>query len=717
MPRSRVVPAALALVFALISAAACSESVPKPLTTAKVAGLDARPSNKTCLAPSNPGGRILLEKAYGPFARPLMMVERRERGLIYVAEMQGRVKAIDTATGNVSTVLDLVGKVGTFFDQGLLGLAIHPTKPYAYLTVERDADATTLPDLPNRAEIIRFDISADGRTFDPATEKLILRIDRPTNDHYPGNLIFGSDGYLYIGVGDGGMYADIPANTKYDPNLLLGSILRIDVDGGDPYAIPKDNPFVAGGARPEIWAEGFRNPWRFSFDRNTGEMWGGDVGQGTIEEIDKIEKGKNYGWPVMEGNICFKPPTGCDPTGLEPPAYVYPHTEGTSVTGGYVYRGSALPDLVGKYIFGDYTVGRIYSLEGTPGQMKATLLNTGGRKPSISAFFEDADGELYAIDWETGNIYKLISGDTSDDDVPGLPALLSQTGCVDPQNPKVPAAGLLPYDVTVQLWSDGAEKTRFIGVPDDAQIHVEDDGDFSLPAGSVVMKTFAMGGKNVETRLLFHHPTGDWSGASYEWNDDQTDATLLTSGKDKIYPDGHIWTFPSPSQCFVCHKDASHITIGIETLQMNRDFGYAPDRRANQLATLSSIGYLDKPIDPFAAPRLPELDGIAPVADRARAYLHANCSMCHRKDAGTGVRMDMRYGMPLSALEGCASSSFAGSVDAHILTPGDPQNSGIYRRMTSRGDGYGMPPLATWKVDELAAPIIESWIRDLKTCE
>ncbi len=249
--RSRLIFAAIALLFALTSGAACTESTPKALTAAKAGGLDARSKNQTCLAPNNPGGRIILEKAYGPFTRPLMMVERRERGLIYIAEMPGRVKAIDIATGNVSTVLDLVGKVGTFFEQGLLGLAIHPTRPYAYVTVERDADATSLKDLPYRAEILRFDVSADGRTFDPASEKLILRIDRPTTDHYPGNLIFGpNDGFLYIGVGDGGQYADIPANTTYDPNLLLGSILRIDVDGGDRYAVPKDNPFVGGGARP-----------------------------------------------------------------------------------------------------------------------------------------------------------------------------------------------------------------------------------------------------------------------------------------------------------------------------------------------------------------------------------------------------------------------------------------------------------------------------------
>lgn len=716
MHGSRVFVVGAAFALAVTQAAACDEHKPPPLGDAKVVGLEARPSNTTCLAPANPGGRIRLEKKYGPFTRPLMAVERRDRGVLYVAEMPGRVKVVDLVTNNVTTALDLVGKVGSFFDQGLLGLALHPTKPYAYVTVERDPDAKSLPDNPYRSEILRFDVSADGRTFDPASEKLVLRVDRPTNDHYAGNLIFGPDGFLYIGVGDGGMYADIPANTKYDPNLLLGSILRIDVDGGDPYAVPKDNPFVAGGARPEIWAEGFRNPWRFSFDRKTGEMWGGDVGQVSVEEIDKIEKGKNYGWPVFEGNICFKPATNCDPTGLTPPAYYYPHTEGTSATGGYVYRGTKFPDLVGKYVFGDYTVGRIFSLEGTPGQMKATELNNGGRKPSISAFFEDTDGELHVIDWETGNIYALVAGDAVASTGPALPTLLSKTGCVDPSDPKKAASGLVSYEVNVELWSDGSDKGRFIALPDGAKIHVEDDGDFSFPEGTVLMKTFAMAGKMVETRFLFRHGTGDWSGASYEWNEAGTDATLLTGAKDKIYPDGHIWTFPSPSQCFVCHKEVTRIAIGLETLQMNRDHEYSPGHTANQLTTLSDIGYLDKPVDRFASPALPQLDGPLPVAERARAYLHANCSMCHRKDAGTGVRMDMRYGMPFAALEGCSPSSFAGSVNAHILTPGDPQNSAIYRRMTSRGDGYGMPPLATWVVDPIAAPILESWIRDLKTC-
>lgn len=698
------------LLLAISSAVACTESLPAPLdAAARKSGLDARPSNTTCVAPNVASGRVRLQPAFEGFRRPLAMVDRPERGLTYVAEMAGRVKVIDRATGAVSVALDLVGKVGTYFEQGLLGLAVHPTKPYAYVTVERDADATTLKDLPFRAEILRFTIAEGGRTFDPASEKVVLRVDRPSTLHYPGTLEFGPDGMLYIGVGDGGR--DVPV---YPTDSLLGSILRIDVDKAEPYAIPPDNPFAGGGGRPEIYAGGFRNPWRFTFDRATGDLWAGDVGDTAFEEVNKVERGKNYGWPTLEGNACFRPKEGCDPSGLTPPAYVYGHSEGASVTGGYVYRGKAMPELVGQYIFGDYTVGRIWALEGAPGAMKAVYLNLGGAKPSMSSFGEDADGEIYALDWESGTIFKLVAGEP--DARPTFATLLSQTGCVDPADPKKPAAGLVPYGVNNELWSDGAEKHRFIAIPDGTTLHVEDDGDLTPPERSVSVKTFAINGKLIETRLLARHTGDEWSGATYEWNDEQTDAVLLDAAKEKPLANGQIWAFPSPAQCFVCHKKASRISLGIESQQLNGDYRYAPGRTANQLATLSEIGFLDRPVDPLSAPRLPGLTSSAPLEDRARAYLHANCSGCHRSDAGTGARIDLRYGLPRLAMAGCQPSTFPGVENAMILAPGEPQRSAIFLRLTSRTD-YQMPPLGTHMVDELAASVVGDWIRSLDKCD
>jgi uncharacterized repeat protein (TIGR03806 family) len=710
--------AAVALaVVASAGIGACTETLPQTLTAppALASGLDARPQNTTCTAPAVPQGRVRLEPAFTGFKYPLDMVDRPDRGLLYVAEMQGRIKVVDRANGQVSTALDLVGKVGTdgVIDQALFGLAMHPTKPYAFVMVDRLSDTTTLKDKPFRAELLRFTLSADGRTFDPASEKLILRIDRPRDLHYPGTLKLGPDGFLYVGVGDGGRnYA--PDVLRYDPTQLLGSVLRLDVDSGEPYGIPADNPFVAGGGRPEIWAGGLRNPWRFSFDRLTGDVWAGDVGENAFEEINKLERGKNYGWPTLEGAICFKPHLGCDPTGLTPPIFTYPHAEGASITGGYVYRGTGMPDLAGDYIFADFSVGRIWALEGEAGSFNAELLNPGGPKPMVSSFGEDADGELYAIGWDTGTLFKLVPGVVEKE--PAAPPKLSETGCVNRADPRQLAPGLVPYGVNVELWSDGADKSRYVALPDGAQIHVEDNGHFTLPERSVVLKDFRVDGKLVETRLLFRHEGGDWSGVTYEWNDEQTDAVLLDAAKEKVLPNGQTWSFPSPAQCFVCHTKLGGITLGLEALQQNGPLTYATGRTANQLTTLSLIGYLDKAIDPAGAPRLPELTGTAPVEDRARAYLHANCSMCHREGSGT-TRMDFRFGQPRSKLLGCAPTNFAGIDDPniHILSPGAPERSAIFLRMTTRQTDQ-MPPLGTHQVDPVGSAVVGDWIRQLTEC-
>jgi uncharacterized repeat protein (TIGR03806 family) len=717
---------ALPALLALGSAAACSETFPTELAPpVPPARFDSRPSNTTCLAGKLPVGRVRLEPTFKGYTYPLRMIEQRALGLVYVAEMAGRVKVLDRASGNITTGLDIVAKVAKS-GTSMFGMALHPqfpAKPYVYLTVERDPDATTPKDMPFRDEVIRFTSNDGGKTFDPASEKLILRVDRPGELHPVGTLEFGPDGFLYIGVGESN--ADPNANRLQS---LLGSIVRIDIDNGDPYVVPIDNPYVGGGGRPEIWASGFRNPWRFTFDRMTGDIWEGDVGDSSWEEVNQIQRGRDYGWPILEGFGCWagKP---CDPSGHTPPVYAYPHSEGASITGGYVYRGKAMPDLVGKYIFGDYVIGHVWMLEGSGTSAKAVFLNPGGPKPLIASFGEDADGEIYAIGWDDGILYKLVPGET--DNTPVWPALLSQTGCVDPSKPTEMAKGLVPYGVNTELWSDGATKRRFIGLPDGTTIHVAADGDFDLPNGAVVVKEFSVDGKRLETRLLRHHLGGEWTGATYVWNDAGTDATLHESAEDKKLPNGQTWAFPSSIQCFVCHTKQAGITLGIETQQLNRDFPYAVGQSTNELTTLSDIGYLDKKLDPTMSTRLPELASSAPVSDRARAYLYANCSQCHRKGGNTGVPMDLRYvvpdamGKPVSPLAaiGCTPTTFPNVANVKTITPGDPSHSAIFLRMSTRADGrsvegdYQMPKLATHKVDEDGAAVVSDWIKSLTKCE
>ena len=292
-------------------------------------------------------------------------------------------------------------------EAGLLGMALHPLFPsnHNVFLSYTGQDGGSLV-----STISRFTSRDGGVTLDPSTEEVILTVEQPFNNHNGGNLAFGHDGYLYIGLGDGGRGGD-PQGHGQNTETLLGSILRIDVDGGPPYAIPKDNPFISEGGRPEIYAWGLRNPWRFSFDRGTGELWVADVGQNNWEEVNKVQLGENYGWNIKEGTHCFKVDP-CDTPGITDPIVEYSHDEGASVTGGFVYRGTVLDLLKGLYLYADFVSGKIWGLsfvqEGIP---DPKLLIESGL--SISSFAEGIDGELYVLDYETGSIFHiaLAAGD------------------------------------------------------------------------------------------------------------------------------------------------------------------------------------------------------------------------------------------------------------------------------------------------------------------
>ena len=292
-------------------------------------------------------------------------------------------------------------------EEGLLGLAFDPdygSSGYFYVYYSASN--------PRRSVVSRFSVSAsDPDSADPDSERIVLEVPQPYSNHNGGQIVFGPDGRLYIGLGDGGSRND-PHGNGQDLSTLLGSILRIDVSGLDDvgvYSIPAGNPFAGGeaGARSEIWAYGLRNPWRFTFDRLTGDLWAGDVGQNRYEEIDVVRPGANYGWNVMEGDECFRPMEGCDRTGLEQPIAVYGRDGGCSVTGGYVYRGARLPSLYGAYVYGDFCSGKIWALRYEDGAVTEhiELVDSG---LSISSFGEDRQGELYILSFDD-RIYRFVS--------------------------------------------------------------------------------------------------------------------------------------------------------------------------------------------------------------------------------------------------------------------------------------------------------------------
>jgi len=283
-------------------------------------------------------------------------------------------------------------------EEGLLGIAFPPDfQQTRRFYVAYDSG-------PPRQNILsRF--LAPGDAADPASEQILIAQDDPYSNHNGGGLEFGPDGYLYLGIGDGGSGGD-PHDNGQNTNTLLGKILRIDVSG-ETYTSPPDNPFASGGGRPEVFAYGFRNPWRITFDRETGDLWAGDVGQGDREEIDLVTRGGNYGWSIMEGDRCFKPATGCDINGLTPPRVVYEtHAAGgCAVTGGYVYRGAAMPELRGWYLYGDFCSGIVWALDTEDGAAVPVRLSETGK--AIASFAEDEAGELYLVTFNN-EIAKLV---------------------------------------------------------------------------------------------------------------------------------------------------------------------------------------------------------------------------------------------------------------------------------------------------------------------
>ncbi len=318
-------------------------------------------------------------------------------GRLFVVEQPGRIRIIQDGLLLEAPFLDISTRLRAGGEQGLLGLAFYPSyrKNGRYVVnYNRTTDEATV-----LAEYQVSEIPNRSRT----EEKILMVVSQPYSNHNGGMVEFGPDGFLYIARGDGGSAGD-PGNRSQNRQELLGKILRIDVDHGVPYAIPPDNPFASGGGRPEIFAYGLRNPWRFSFDRKTGELWAADVGQHAWEEIDHVRRGGNYGWRIMEGNHCFLPRTGCTTDGLVPPVAEYANRQPRcSITGGYVYRGSAIPDLQGIYVFGDYCSGEIFGL--IDGSVRPLLLT--GLK--ISSFGEDQQGELYVVGHE-GTVHRIIVG-------------------------------------------------------------------------------------------------------------------------------------------------------------------------------------------------------------------------------------------------------------------------------------------------------------------
>ncbi len=641
-----------------------------------------------------------------------------------VVEQNGRILAFtdDPSATTSRLVLDLSGRVLFAGEQGLLGLAFDPdfiVNRYVYLHYIEDA--------PRRSVIsrMRWDVGSD--LIEPASEKVILEVEQPFANHNAGMLAFGPDEMLYVAMGDGGSGGD-PLNNAQDRSTLLGNVLRLDVHPADDtvaYELPADNPFIGEtGVREEIFAWGLRNPFRFSFDRQTGELWLGDVGQNEIEEVNVVTSGGNYGWRVFEGTRPFDNSANTLPdSAFTPPVFEYDHSQGISVIGGYVYRGSRLANLFGRYLLSDFGSGSVWALtwDGsgvTDSEIIATAVNP-------TSFGEKNDGDVVVVSRGNG-IFQLEDGGAGGQ----IPALLSETGVFSDLTTLAPASGLVEYAPNHPFWSDNASKRRWIGIPDAANVGFTSD-DWSFPVGSVAVKHFelALDQNNpgnttrLETRILIHTTRG-WEGFTYRWNDNGTEAALL-SGRETAFFDiteagggtrQQQYDFPSRTDCLSCHTQAAGFVLGVKTPQLNGDFDYS-GVVDNQLRSWNNVSLFDRDIgDAAQYTAYPAVDDTtAAVAERARAYLEVNCSQCHQPGGTAPTNLDLRASVADGAMNAIGitpSAGDLGAAGANIITAGDRNASVLWLRMQAL-DGNRMPPLSTHLVDEVGSDVVGAWIDSL----
>ncbi|MEL6870544.1 MAG: PQQ-dependent sugar dehydrogenase [Pseudomonadota bacterium] len=701
-------------------------------------GLDARPDNRTCLAPDRPTGdaTVVVTDVYPALpdlGQPTKLIlEPGGARRWFVLQKSGQIVTFPTTNpSTVSEFIDLndTRDLRTNSEGGLLGIAFHPDYPatpeiFLSYTIEHSGP-------PMRHILSRMVLDDVNNPGAGTTEQIILEVDQDFDNHNGGDIAFGPDGYLYFGLGDGGSGND-PRQRAQDTTRLLGAMLRIDVVGtGADYNIPSDNVFAANGKCgpganaddcPEIYAWGLRNPWRWSFDNATENLWLADVGQGAREEVNIIERGGNYGWRCREGFIATSNAADCNAGELTDPVTDYGRNLGTSITGGHVYRGSAIPALNGLYVFGDFGSGRIWAArpDGAGGYDNDELVDT---NLGITAFAIGPDAELYVVDINgatgSGRVRRLEPANTTVTDT--IAERLSETGCVSTSDITQPYSGLLPYDLNAPFWSDGADKDRYIGLPNGTTIDIDAAGDFQFPNGTVIVKNFRLGGILVETRHLMRHPDGVWAGYTYEWNSAQTDAVRVRGGKT-VTINGQDWIYPSESQCMACHTSAAGFALGAEVSQLNKPFTYpSTGRRANQLETIEHVMMFTAPL-PFAVDALDALadptNTSASLEDRARAYLHTNCAQCHRPNGGTPSAMDLRYTTALRDTNACDAEPLGvdlGIADARLIAPGDANASLLIERMQRR-DVHGMPPIGSNLVDTGGVATLSAWINALSDC-
>jgi len=683
------------------------------------------------------------------FDHPLLMAHSPELKRMFVGEQGGKLFSFpNKPDAKPELFIDLGKELKTLHllpkakgIELLYGLAFHPKfkenrQCFVCYTLRSTEGGLNFKD---GSRISRFKVTdTDPPRADPNSEEIVFTFIQ--GGHNGADIHFGPDGMLYLSIGDSsGPNPPDLHNTGQDISDLSSSILRIDVDRkdeGKSYGVPKDNPFVhMKDARPEIWAYGFRNPFRMSFDSKTGALYVGDVGWDLWEMIYRIEKGGNYGWSAMEGPQPIKEKVG--PTPILPPLIELPHTIACSITGGRVYHGKKFPELEGKYIFGDWETRRIWAAEFEGERVKAFPEIT---RPLVRvvAFGQDMEGEIYFLDYDGGTVHTFERNDV-DSQNKQFPTTLSQTGIFSSVKDHTPAAGVVPFVITARQWQDGATAEHWAAFPGTTQMTLYDKGKpipgfvdwhffrMHFPKDAVLLRTLSLGSRRVETQIM-HYDGLDWRGYSFAWRDDQSDADMVPAdGAEKTISTKsgeRVWQFHSRSQCMSCHNNQTEYAHAFHPVQLNRNL---PDGR-NQLVALSEIGLIrrggddGKTLPPFDAKTAANerklvnpLDLSQPLDLRARSYLQANCAHCHMEHGGGTVMMRLNEASKLEEMKAIGERPARGDFglpDARIITPGKPDASTLYFRMSKFGRDR-MPHIGADLPDEAGLKLIEQWITSL----
>ncbi|MCU0704250.1 MAG: PQQ-dependent sugar dehydrogenase [Fimbriiglobus sp.] len=755
-----------AVYFALMFAGSAAAADRVPWTSGKVTGSPEPPPPYAA--------RHVFPAA--KFNHPLLIAPMPGSELIFVGEQDGKILTVDPKKPDAKPELfvdlkanwqKLTPNPAAKEFEFVYGLVFHPEYAknrtcFVCYTLKGKKGPKVGPfdpekNLPDGTRVSRFTVNAaDGKapTLDIGSEEVILTF--PQGGHNGGDLHFGHDGYLYITTGDA---ADPnppdPWKTGTDCSDLLGSVLRIDInakDEGKNYAIPKDNPFVGlkhrgKEVRPEIWSYGFRNPWRMSIDRKTGDVWLGDVGWEQWEMVHKLSKGSNHGWSVAEARQPINSQLDPGPTpAITPPVVELDHSQAASVNGGYVYRGKKFPEWEGKYIFSDYMTKRFWAAT-VKGDRCTELVDLIDPQIRSACFGQDNHGELYFADYDTGLIYTFEKNTKPAYDPKAFPTKLSATGLYSNVKEHKLADGVYPFQVNVQAWADGATSERFVALPGKSAVQWHDERQkigyvewlpFSLvfPKDSVLGRTLTLElepgkSKRIETQIL-HYDGAFWQAYTFAWNDDQTDAELVPADgtekyftvADKRVPGGkreQMWSFASRTQCLTCHTPWAEVTLAFNLDQLNK-----PVNGKNQLATMCELGMIErldgkkKPKEPFTEANTAKLgkhtdphDDKANLNDRARSYLHVNCSHCHRNGGGGSVPFELTKGSDLKqVLDVKPTRGDFGLKDARIVSKQHPYKSTLLFRMMKFGKDR-MPHIGSEIPDVAGLQLMERWNRSL----